>query len=81
MALDLKEVQKRMDIVYRRYRNKDLTNNQLLLIAQFRDDLYDDLSLSNQKMGKNKKGRSKDVDKQVKMIEALKMNNPLWDIE
>ena len=82
MPLDLKHIDERMQVMYRKHRDtKGLTKREILVLCEFIDDLKDDLTISNQKMGKNKKGRSKDVDKQVKMIEALKMNNPLWDIE
>ncbi len=82
MPLDLKHIDERMQVMYRKHRDtKGLTKREIQVLYEFIDDLKDDLTISNQKMGKNKKGRSKDVDKQVKMIEALKMNNPLWDIE
>lgn len=81
MALNLKEIQDRMDAVYRQYKNKALTKNELLLLKDFLDSLTDDLSISDKKNGKSKKGGNEFNEKQIKMIEALKMNNPLWDVE
>lgn len=82
MPFDIKHIDERMQVMYRKHRDtKGLTKREIQVLYEFIDDLKDDLTISSQKMGKNKKGRSKDVDKQVKMIEALKMNNPLWDIE
>ena len=81
MALDIKHIQERMDAIYKKYRNKGLGRKELFLLKDFLDDLYDDLSISDQKEGKNKSGHSKHTQAQIKMIEALKMNNPLWDVE
>jgi len=81
MALDLKHIQERMDAVFKKYRNKGLAYDKLLLLKEFGDDVYNDLVMSDKKAGKNKNNRSKHTEAQIKMIQALKMNNPLWDVE
>lgn len=82
MALDMKHIEERMNAIFKRHRDsKGLTQYQILQLRQFIDDLYDDLVVSDKKTGKDKNNRSKHVQAQIKMIKALRMNNPLWDVE
>lgn len=82
MSLNLKHIDERMQVMYKKHRDtKGLSKREIQALYEFVDDLKDDLAISDQKKGKDKTGRSKDANKQVKMIEALKMNNPLWDVE
>ncbi len=83
MALDLKHIDERMQTIYRKHRDtKGLSKREVQVLYEFIDDLKDDLTISDQKAGKSKKKDSDDFnERQIKMIESLKMNNPLWDVE
>ena len=82
MALNVKQIQICMDSLYRKWRDQGKTSKpNLVEISEFLDILTDKLTLMDQREGKNKKGEDKQTENQVKMIKALRMNNPLWDVE
>ncbi|HIG92784.1 TPA: hypothetical protein HA234_01140 [Candidatus Woesearchaeota archaeon] len=81
MALDKTQYQKGMDLVYKRYRNKGLTKEQLLFLKDFLDDMGNEFSLIEMREGrKERQNPDKHIESQIKMVKALKMNNPLWDV-
>ncbi len=81
MALDASQYQRGMELVYKRYRNKGFTNDQLLFLKDFLDDLSDGFSQLELREGKKQRqGLDKHAETQIKMVKALRMNNPLWDV-
>ena len=85
MALEIKEIiQQKLDATYRIYKSKGLTYKELLLLQDFKEEftsVIKDLTIPVNKSTKSKNDSSEFEEKQIKFIESLKMNNPLWDIE
>ena len=82
MGLGVKQIQVCMDSLYKKWRDQGkISKPNRVEIGEFLDILTDNLTLMDQREGKNKKGEDKQTENQVKMIKALRMNNPLWDVE
>ena len=88
MALALKQIEERTDIIYRKFRDSHINRKDALLVRGFVDDLMDDLKYCDQRLGKKDKKDKEveteadnDTSNQIKMIKSLRMNNPLWDVE
>ena len=85
MTLDMKQIQKRADITYRKFRDTTGVNrDDALKVKVFLDSFMDDLKYFDERMGKNDKEIKPEEDNtsnQIKMIKSLRMNNPLWDVE
>ena len=84
MTLTIKQIEERVDMNYRKFRNSRVNRNDALVAKEMLDLLMDDLKYFNEKLGKKVKEELPEDDNtsnQIKVIKSLRMNNPLWDVE
>lgn len=80
MSLNIKDLQIKADLVFKRFRGKGHTFDQMMILREFLDELMDEYNWLEKKNAKFKsKEQKKDHEKET-IAHALKMNNPLRDI-
>jgi len=84
MTLKIKEIQEKLDLVFKRFRAKGNTFDTMMVLREFSDQLIDELTWLERRNIKYKTKEEEIVSeeqekskKTEKVNEALKMNNPL----
>ena len=79
MALTTRQIQARIDLVYKRFRAQH-SFNENVMIKDFCDKLIDELIQLEKRDSKYQSEEDKHIKDQEILNKALKMNNPLYDI-
>ena len=77
MTLTIKQIQAKMELIFKKYR-KNRTYEEIQLIRDVLDDLADGLIIIDKRQGKTKTGVDKELKKKIMLVNSLKNNNPLW---
>ncbi len=85
--MNLKQIQEAMDYAYKSFRQKhikkEMSYEELMAIKDAFDMLANELNLIQQKNGKSslsEENADENMEGQLRMIKALKMNDPLWSL-
>lgn len=78
--LTTEQIEKSFEKVYKKYKDQGITSkDNLLLIKDFLDEVMNELNSMDRREGKKIKNEDEYIENQIKMVRAVRMNNPLWD--